>query len=428
MLLVLAVLGSLVVLATRIGPVLGQRGTDERRTQVLQQAKQAAVNFTTLDYESFDEDVELVLDGSTGTFREQFRAGVDDVRELVTQNRSRSVGTVREAALVSDDDDSARVLVVVDTEVTNVASTTPVPRHYRIQMDLTRTGDSWLVSDLTFVSSQVELPGGVRRPGRDPGTHHVGAHHVRPHHDGTDHGSDAVSPSSGGGRRRVAGERGRPRPEGAQRPATPPVSPRAPAVPSFAKPTDRPAPVPPRARTSAATVREAPSDPAPSTARRRGLLVVAAVVAVLLVVAAAVLVAVDRRQQRVADARSAALEQARTSAETVLSYSFRTLDDDFAAATAVSTGQFKDDYERTSQSAVREVATQTEAEVKADVVSAGVVSGTADRVVVLVFVDQTTVSNRLDRPKTDQNRVRLTMVRSTSDQGPTWLVEQVDAL
>ncbi len=167
-LLVLAVLGSLVVLATRIGPVLGQRGTDERRTQVLQQAKQAAVNFTTLDYESFDEDVELVLDGSTGTFREQFRAGVDDVRELVTQNRSRSVGTVREAALVSDDDDSARVLVVVDTEVTNVASTTPVPRHYRIQMDLTRTGDSWLVSDLTFVSSQVELPGGVADPGATP--------------------------------------------------------------------------------------------------------------------------------------------------------------------------------------------------------------------------------------------------------------------
>ena len=55
-------------------------------------------------------------------------------------------------------------------------------------------------------------------------------------------------------------------------------------------------------------------------------------------------------------------------------------------------------------------------------------SGTADRVVVLLFVDQTTVSNRLDRPKTDQNRVRLTMVRSTSDEGPTWLVEQVDAL
>ena len=167
LLVVLVVVAAAVVLATRLGPVLAQRGTDERRTQVLQQAKQHAVNFTTLDFESFDEDVELVLDGSTGAFREQFRAGVDDVRELVTQNESRSVGTVREAALVSDDDDSARVLVVVDTEVTNIASRTPVPRHYRIQMDLTRTGDSWLVSDLTFVSSQVQLPAGAA-PGATP--------------------------------------------------------------------------------------------------------------------------------------------------------------------------------------------------------------------------------------------------------------------
>lgn len=169
-LLVAALLvASLVLLATRVGPVLDRREADARRAQVLQQAKQHAVNFTTLDFESFDEDVELVLDGSTGSFREQFRAGVDDVRELVTQNESRSVGTVREAAVVTDDDDSARVLVVVDTEVTNVASTTPTPRHYRIQMDLTRTADTWLVSDLTFVSSQVELPAGAdAEPGADP--------------------------------------------------------------------------------------------------------------------------------------------------------------------------------------------------------------------------------------------------------------------
>ncbi len=168
LLLAALLVASLVLLATRVGPVLDRREADARRAQVLQQAKQHAVNFTTLDFESFDEDVELVLDGSTGSFREQFRAGVDDVRELVTQNESRSVGTVREAAVVTADDDSARVLVVVDTEVTNVASTTPTPRHYRIQMDLTRTADEWLVSDLTFVSSQVELPAGAGEPGTEP--------------------------------------------------------------------------------------------------------------------------------------------------------------------------------------------------------------------------------------------------------------------
>jgi Mce-associated membrane protein len=242
-----------------------------------------------------------------------------------------------------------------------------------------------------------------------------------------------VTPAAGagqGGRRRVAGERGRSRGDAAARPEAPPAPARTTSGPSFVTPAARPAAtVPPGARPSGAAVRETPDAPAGTArGRRTALLVVAAVAALLLVVAASVVVALDRQQQRVADARAAALEQARTSAETVLSYSHRSLDDDFAAALALSTGQFEEDYERTSQSAVREVATETEAEVRADVVSAGVVSGTADRVVVLLFVDQTTVSNRLDRPQTDQNRVRLTMVRSTADDGPEWLVEQVDAL
>lgn len=161
---VLALVAAVVVLATTAPVVLDRRAADDRRGQVLQEAKQHAVNFTTLDYRTFDDDVELVLDGATGDFREQFGSGVDDVRDLVTQNESVSSGTVSEAGLVSVDDDSARVLVVADTEVSNLSSPDPTPRHYRIQMDLTRTGDRWLVSDLTFVSSSIEVPGTVPAP------------------------------------------------------------------------------------------------------------------------------------------------------------------------------------------------------------------------------------------------------------------------
>jgi Mce-associated membrane protein len=136
------------VLAPR---VLDARSAEERRAAVLQQARQIAVNFTTLDHRTFDEDVALVLDGATGTFRDEFRAGVEQTRSLVTENQSVSTGQVTEAAVMSADDDSARVLLVVDTEVTNSASPTPLPRHYRVQMDLSRTGDRWLASDLRFV-------------------------------------------------------------------------------------------------------------------------------------------------------------------------------------------------------------------------------------------------------------------------------------
>lgn len=135
-----------------LGPrYLDARAQDQRREEVLQQARQIGTNFVTLDHRSFDEDVDLVLAGATGEFRDSFRAGVEETRALVTENESVSTGTVSEAALVSADEDSAQVLLVVDTEVTNTANPEPTPRHYRVQLQLTRVADRWLASDLTFV-------------------------------------------------------------------------------------------------------------------------------------------------------------------------------------------------------------------------------------------------------------------------------------
>jgi len=151
-----AVCGVLAVAAVAVCAVIGprwleQRSVDARRAEVLQQARQIGVNFTTLDYRTFDEDVQLVLDGATGEFRDAFRAGVEQTRELVTDNRSVSEGEVTEAALVSSDADSAVVLLVVDTEVTNTANPEATPRHYRMRLDLSRVGEQWLASDLQFV-------------------------------------------------------------------------------------------------------------------------------------------------------------------------------------------------------------------------------------------------------------------------------------
>jgi Mce-associated membrane protein len=124
---------------------------DQRRTEVLEAARQHAVNFTTLDYRHLDRDLGRVLRGATGGFRTQFRKGAGDLTGLVTANRAVSEGEVLEAGLVSLDDDSARVLVVADSTVTNAAGSDPQRRHYRLQLDLARHGQRWLVSDLQFV-------------------------------------------------------------------------------------------------------------------------------------------------------------------------------------------------------------------------------------------------------------------------------------
>jgi Mce-associated membrane protein len=128
--------------------------------------------------------------------------------------------------------------------------------------------------------------------------------------------------------------------------------------------------------------------------------------------------------QRVETARDQAMAAAHDHAQTILSYDYRHLDADFAAARATLTGAFARDYKVTTTTLVRPGAEQYHVIVKAEVAAQSVVSATADQVVVLLFVNQTTTSTRLDGPKVDLNRVRLTLVHSDGK----WLVNKVVAL
>ncbi len=149
-------LALLIVAGLVTGVLLGRRVLDERQREAAGQdavatATQLAVNFTTLDYRTFDRDAQRVLDAATGTFKQEFSAQTAQLKKLVTSNKAVSKGKVVTAGLVSHDADSARVILVVDADVTNSAATTPVPRHYRIQVDLSRSGEQWQASQLQFV-------------------------------------------------------------------------------------------------------------------------------------------------------------------------------------------------------------------------------------------------------------------------------------
>jgi Mce-associated membrane protein len=151
-----AVLAVLVVAGLVSAAVLGRRVLADRADTAAGEgavaaATQLGVNFTTLDYRTFDRDAQRVLDDATGTFKKEFAAQTDQLSELVTSNKAVSRGKVVKAGLVSHDGDSARVLLVVDADVTNTSATTPVARHYRMQVDLTRSGDQWLTDQLQFV-------------------------------------------------------------------------------------------------------------------------------------------------------------------------------------------------------------------------------------------------------------------------------------
>jgi Mce-associated membrane protein len=131
-----------------------------------------------------------------------------------------------------------------------------------------------------------------------------------------------------------------------------------------------------------------------------------------------------RADGRVESARDQAVAAAEKNAVTILSYDYRHLDADFAAAQRALTGTFANDYKVTTSKMVRPGAEQYHVVVKAEVAAESVVSASAGQVVVLLFVNQTTTSNRLDGPRVDLNRVRLTLTKVDGE----WLVSKVVAL
>ncbi|TXS47758.1 hypothetical protein EAO75_18650 [Streptomyces sp. uw30] len=128
-----------------------QHQADRRRQDILSAARQSALNFTSLDYRHYDRDSANVLAGATGDFKKQFAAQTDQLTELVGQNRSVSEGQILEAGIVRSGENSARVLVVADSKVTNTAVPQGEARTYRLQLDMVHRDGRWLTSDVEFV-------------------------------------------------------------------------------------------------------------------------------------------------------------------------------------------------------------------------------------------------------------------------------------
>ena len=214
-------------------------------------------------------------------------------------------------------------------------------------------------------------------------------------------------------RRRVAGERTRPRHPSADSPTPAAPHPHPPLVMRYrglrrcrdrhkSSPVARVAPRgrsrPRRRGRGSRGTRHPPGRPRGRGADAGGrtpsgwLLAALAVLLVLAVAGMGTLVLLDRRAEATQLAGGQAVRAAAPAATRILSYDYRHLDADFAAGKALTTGAFSGQYARTTGDAVRSLATQTKATVVAQVASTGVQQASADRVVVLLFVNQTTTS------------------------------------
>ncbi len=124
----------------------------QERNLFLQVGRQAALNLTTIDFEHADEDVQRVLDSSTGTFYDDFSARAQPFKEVVKQAKSKSVGTIAEAGVESETEDGADVLVAVTVRTSNAGAAEQEPRAWRMRITVQKVGDEAKVANVRFVS------------------------------------------------------------------------------------------------------------------------------------------------------------------------------------------------------------------------------------------------------------------------------------
>ena len=156
---VAAALAIVVIVASLAGSVyivLQHREATQRQRRAAEfaaAARQGVVTLTSMDFNNAKQNVQRILEDSTGSFKDDFLKMADDFTKVVEQLKVVSQGTVQAAAVDLDtmSNDSAVVLVSSTSEVTNAAGAKQDSRRYRLVVTVTRDGGQLKISKVEFV-------------------------------------------------------------------------------------------------------------------------------------------------------------------------------------------------------------------------------------------------------------------------------------
>lgn len=136
------------------GTIVWQHHTASVRRQHAEQfieaAKQGVVAVTSIDFNTVKDQVQHIIDDSTGSFRDDFVARSDEFIKVAQASKAVSKGTVTVAAVESMNTDEAVVLLVGSEQITNAAGNQQ-PRSFRFRVTVAKDADQLKVSKLELV-------------------------------------------------------------------------------------------------------------------------------------------------------------------------------------------------------------------------------------------------------------------------------------
>jgi Mce-associated membrane protein len=151
---VAAVLAICALVTVTVLMVLSHQKADQQRQRVAEYAaaaRQGVVTLMSIDFNKAKDDVQRIIDNSTGQFRDEFQAQAGDMIKASQESKVVTTASVSSAAVQSISGDSAVVLVAAKSEVTNTAGAKNDPRTWRLAVTVSRDGNQLKMSRVEFV-------------------------------------------------------------------------------------------------------------------------------------------------------------------------------------------------------------------------------------------------------------------------------------
>jgi Mce-associated membrane protein len=124
----------------------------QREAAFVAGARKGVVNMISLDFNKAKEDVQRVIDGSTGQFKTDFQQRAGDLIAVVARSKTITEGRVNAAAIESMERNSAVVLVSATSQVTNSPpGRDEPPQIWRLRVTVADVGGQYKLSKVEYV-------------------------------------------------------------------------------------------------------------------------------------------------------------------------------------------------------------------------------------------------------------------------------------
>jgi Mce-associated membrane protein len=123
----------------------------QRKAEFAAAARQGVVTLMSLDFKTAKDDVQRIIDSSTGQFKTDFESTAADFTKVAQDSKVVTEANVSATAVDTMTNDTAVVLVSATSRVTNDRGARQEPRTWRLSVSVARDGGQIKMSKVEFV-------------------------------------------------------------------------------------------------------------------------------------------------------------------------------------------------------------------------------------------------------------------------------------